>query len=95
MNDMNELSVCSGRLSVDNGVLVTDGGINNCIDNEDGSTQFTHTLHFESDGPFNIIWERARDPFKTSSGFVIDSCLHVPCPFVISLCERSDSTFER
>ncbi len=90
---MEELSICAGRLSVDNGVFVTDGGINNCVDNEDGSTQFTHTLKFESDGPFNIIWERARNPFKISDGFVIDSCLHVPSPFVIPLCERSDSHF--
>ena len=90
---MNELSVCSGRLSVDNGVLVTDGGINNCINNEDGSTQFTHTLHFESDGPFNIIWERARNPFNVSDGFVVESLLHFPSPILISLCERKDSRF--
>jgi hypothetical protein len=89
---MKSLTICTGRLLIDNGVRVV-SSVNNGVNKKDGSLEWSNMVNFESDGPFSILWERARDPFDSSRGFVLESCLHIPSPFLVSLGERSDSDF--
>jgi hypothetical protein len=89
MNKDTDLQWCSGRLFVDDGVKISSGGIQNCINKDNGSLEWSNVTYFESDRPFNIFWERAVDMFDTSKGFILNSICHVPSPVFIC-CERSE-----
>jgi hypothetical protein len=91
MNKETDLKLKLFSLLIPDGCRITFGSVKNYVDNTDGGCQWSIDMQFESDSPFDIIWQGMRNRFNSTCDISVNYTLHHPP--LSCVCERSDSHF--